>query len=248
MKKCIIFFLIISLLGTINVHAEFFSSNEIKKQLIELNIIDENYFVSSDTITRGECLIAIMRTIGLTDESIKKMGGTSFETFVDCGTYSYYGIAHMENIAFGVYCDVDFPTYRTSHTGRNKDFFFFRDRVVTTREALLFMVRCLQKTPFQIPIVMDQYARIVEIAEEKGLVTQGDKWLDNIDSALSYDAFYVLMNRLLHQKRYKYFFVNREMLNRGIDKEQSVSYIEVLACRIDEERSVSYIEMLQTTQ
>ena len=83
MKKTILLLLLVyvCLCGT-SVYADNFDL-EIKNKLIQLNIVDENGFSNPDAITREECLVSIMRVIGVPDEEVEKLNGADLITLAD---------------------------------------------------------------------------------------------------------------------------------------------------------------------
>lgn len=227
MKKLVIVVVaIIYLLGMINVYADNSCVLEIRTMLNQLNILDESGFSNPDAITREECLVMIMRVIGVTDGEINSLGGTSLYAFVDTNSRSYFGCAWLSKIAYGEECVVDYPTERTSHTLKNTDFFFFPKRAVTTKECLAFMIRCLQsdKTDFDLTL---------EKAKDNGLINDKDDFIQNPNSVISQDDFFVLLERLLQQKRFKYYGRenNRFKMEGNIDEEQHMTYLEFLTQR-----------------
>ncbi|WP_249313889.1 hypothetical protein [Congzhengia minquanensis] len=217
--------LVICLLGMNTVYADSDISVE-RDMLTELNIIDESYLSNSNTVTRAECIVAITRVIGVTNEDIEKLNGADFVAFEDTDSYSYFGCAYRAKIAYGEECIVDYPTYRTSHTGKNTDFFFFPNRAATVKETLAFMVRCLQsdKTDFDL---------ILEKAKDNGLINDKDDFIQNLNDFISQDNFFVLLERLLQQKRYKYYDRenNRFKMEGNIDEERCMTYLEFLTQR-----------------
>lgn len=224
MKKLVIVVVVIMhLLGMINVYADNSCVLEIRTTLVQLNILDESGFSNSDAITREECLVAIMRVIGVTDEKIEKLNGADLVSFADTESFSYFGCACLSGIAYGEECVVDYPTERTSHTLKNTDFFFFPERAITTKECLAFMIRCLQsdKTDFDLTL---------EKAKDLGLINDKDDFIQNPNSIISQDDFFVLLGRMLQQKRYKYYARenNRFNMNGNIDEEKSMTYLEFL--------------------
>ena len=229
MKKMIItIILIMCFLVNINVYADNSDVSVYKDELIRLNILDEDDFSNSDTITRGDCLIAIIRAIGITDNDISRFDGADFMPFVDTASFSYFGYAYMAEIAYGEKCVVDYPTYRSTHMRTNWDYFFFPERAVTVKETLAFMVRCLEKERNE----SLEYA--IEKAEEYGLIKDNDTFIDKSDSTLSQDDFYVLLNRFLQQKRYKYYdSLGSVGIEVYFDEDRSISYFEMLEQRID---------------
>ena len=210
----------------INVYADNSCVLESRTTLIQLNILDESGFSNPDAITREECLVAIMRVIGVTDEEIEKLNGADLISFADTDAFSYFGCADLAGIAYGEECVVDYPTERTSHTLKNTDFFFFPKRAITTKECLAFMIRCLQsdKTDFDLTL---------EKAKDNGLINDKDDFIQNPNSIISQDDFFVLLGRMLQQKRYKYYARenNRFNMNGNIDEEKSMTYLEFLTQR-----------------
>lgn len=196
-----------------------------RDMLVELNIIDESYFSDSNTVTRGECIVAIMRVIGVTDKEIEKLNGGDLISFADTDAFSYFGCAWLGKIAYGEECIVDYPTERTRHTLKNADFFFFPDRVVTVKETLAFMVRCLEDTNKR--DINDTFER----AKDYGILSNDDLFINNADSVISQNDFCILLERFLQQKRYKYF-----------GRENNIFRMEG---NIDENRSISYLDMLK---
>ena len=212
------------MLGITNVSADNSAVYEKRNTLFQLSILDGNAFSNPDTITRAECLTAIMRVIGASDEEMEKLDGHDLISFADTDSFSYFGCAWVGGIAYGVECVVDYPTQRTAYTLKNTDFFFFPQRTVTTKECLAFMIRCLQSNKVD-------YDLTLESAKGYGLINDQDEFIQNPNSSINQDDFSVLLERLLQQKRYKYY--GRE---NGIFK---------MGGNIDEEHSISYLEMLQ---
>ncbi|MBU5449764.1 hypothetical protein [Acetivibrio sp. MSJd-27] len=227
MKKLIIAVVaIMYLLGMINVYADNSCVLEIRTMLNQLNILDESGFSNPDAITREECLVTIMRVIGVTDEEIEKLNGADLISFADTAAFSYFGCADLAGIAYGEECVVDYPTERTSHTLKNTDFFFFPKRAVTTKECLAFMIRCLQSDKADFDLILEK-------AKDHGLMNDKDDFIQNPNSIISQDDFFVLLERFLHQKRYKYYdrVDNRFRMDGYIDEEQSMTYLEFLTQR-----------------
>ena len=226
MKKLVtMLVLILYFIQVINVYASNSTDSELYYLLNNLNIVDEDFFVSK-TITREEALISIMRVIGATDEKIEESSGADLIAFADTETYSYFGCAWLCGIAYGEECVVDYPTDRTSHTLKNTDFFFFPERAVTIKECLAFMIRCLQsdKTDFDLTL---------EKAKDIGLINDKDNFIRDPNSIIGQDDFFVLLGRMLQQKRYKYFAEenNRIYMCGNIDTEKSMTYLEFLTQR-----------------
>lgn len=225
MRKVIaITILIIYLLGMINVYSDNVNNSEIEDTLMQLNILDESGFLNPNTVSREECIIAIMRVIGVTDEDVAFLAGNGFYAFADTNAYSYEGCAYKGKIAYGEECEVDSPTYRSTHTLKNTDFFFFPNREVTVKECLAFMVRCLEEPS------KENYDSIIEKAKNYGLISDDDAIVDNVNAALSQNDFLVLLDRLLQQNRYKYYGNENNLfkMEGNIDEEQSMTYLQML--------------------
>ena len=223
MKKLVILIVVtLCLFGSINVYADN-SGLEIKDKLIQLNIINDSGFSNLDVITREECLVSIMRVIGVTDEEIEKLNGADLISFVDTESFSYFGCAYLSGIAYGEECVVDYPTERTSHTLKNTDFFFFPERTATVKECLAFMIRCLQADE-------TNYDLTIEDAKDFGLVSDEDIFIQNPNSPISQEEFFELLDRMLQQRRYKYYISesNRFRMNGNVDEEKSMTYLEFL--------------------
>lgn len=202
--------------------------SNLKNTLLQLNIIDESYFSNANVVSREECIVAIMRVIGATDEEIEKLNGGDLICFADTAPFSYFGCAWLGKIAYGEECVIDYPTHRTSHTLKNTDLFFFPERAVTVKETIAFMVRCLEENNRS--DINDTF----EGAKDYGILNTKDSFINNADLPINQNDFYILLGRLLQQKRYKYY--GRE------------NNIFSMAGNIDEYRSMSYFDMLNNRQ
>ncbi len=210
MKKFGILVLIITILFFENIYGRDIYNNDLKK----FNIINEMDFTDTSNITREKCLVAIMKTIGVTDNDIKKLNGSDRYAFADTPTYSYIGCAYYAKIAFGEEKVIDYATYRTSHTGKNVDLFFYPDRYATIKDCLAFCTRCLDDN---VKTIED----VVEKSIEYGFIDNED--IKNIDNYINKDEFYNILNKMLHQKRYRYYS-SPFVMEGYIDKNKSVTY------------------------
>ena len=224
MKKIVIVLTMFMSLICVSVNAENVNVN--KNILSQLNIINENTFENENAVTREECLTAIIKTLGATDDAINMADGSHVVCFVDAGFYSYIGCAYITHIAYGEEQVVDYPTFRTSHTRKNTDYFLFPKRKVTVKEVLAYMVRCLEESKENIDINITY-----EKSKEYGLINENDIFTQNPDMEISKNDFYTLLERLLNQKRYKYFeIVNGYFKMSGyVDEERSMTYLEFLS-------------------
>lgn len=225
MKRLIILIVaIMCFLGTVNVYAESSDLSKPMDMLTALNIIDKEWFSDPEAVSRKECLISVMRTIGATDEGIDSLGTTyDLFTFMDTETRSYFGCAYVSHIAYGEECAVSYPTYRTQHTQKNTEIFFFPDRAVTLKEALAFMVRCLEPGKIELESAFEK-------AKNYGLIKADEEFIQKADSQLSQNEYCILLERFLHQKRYMYY--NSEMKMRAnADEAHSMTYLDFLTGR-----------------
>lgn len=216
--------LVLYLLGGKNVYAASSDISSFKSTLLQFNIIDESYFSNANTVSREECIVAIMRVIGVTDEEIEKLNGDDLICFADTDTFSYFGCARLGNIAYGEECVVNYPTHRTSHTLKNTDTFFFPKRAVTVKETVAFMVRCLEE------ISKGDINYTFEEAKDYGILNEKDSFIINADLPISQNDFYILLERFLQQKRYKYYGRENNIFSMAgnIDKYRSMSYFDML--------------------
>lgn len=228
LKKIITIILLATcLLGGIIVNADNDFPDE-KDILVKLNVINKSYFLDFNTVTREECIIAIMRVIGVTDEEINSLKGADFISFVDTPSFSYFGCAYLAKIAYGEECVVDYPTPRTSHTLKNTDFFFFPDRPVTPKETIAFIIRCLEETN------QSDINYTFERAKDYGILNDEDSFINNAASPINQDDFCVLLERFLHQNRYKYFGREDNTFNMegNRDEKYSMTYFDMLIQRL----------------
>lgn len=225
-KRILIIMMVLNLLMPMSVCAsnECVSDTDI---LALLEIVEDDYFTNSETVTREECIIAIMRVIGVTDAKVDKLYGADLFCFVDTSAFSYFGCAYLGGIAYGEECVVDYPTYRTSHTSKNTDFFFFPERLVTVKETLAFMNRCLGEDK------SEKYEFTIEHAKAYGLIEDTDLFAVDENALIDKKDFCALLKRMLYQKRYKYYSVESDgsYMEGNIDKERSMTYIDFLCDR-----------------
>lgn len=232
MKRLIILIaLIMCFSANVNAYAENSETPKPMDMLADLNIIDKDGFSDPEAVSRKECLISVMRAIGATDEGIDSLGKTyDLFTFADTKTRSYFGCAYVSHIAYGEECAVSYLTYRTQHTRKNTEIFFFPDRAVTLKEALAFMVRCLEPGRIELESAFEK-------AKDYGLIKADEELIQNADSQISQNEYCILLERFLHQKRYMYY--NSKMrMQASTDEEHSITYLVFLTDR--KEKSVAF--------
>ena len=178
--------------------------------LFQYGIMDEA-LVQKDSITRKECIVSIMKLIGMTEEYAATYQYRSFYSSIfddvernmpssDIGfnidtddiksniedpAYGYIMAAGLYGIAYGEPID--------RHL-----FNFYPDRTATFKEAIAFIFRCLGTSEKDIDAA---YA----IAEDSEFLSS-TTW-DNLesDSVLTGNTLYELLNRMLDMNCYSYF-------------------------------------------
>jgi len=185
------------------------NNTDIVDTVVSYNICDRD---SNSLITRRECITAIMKICGVSDETALRYQNANYITKVYNDVRDNNGfivISKFNGISFGILSD-DYGTY------------FAPDKVVTIDECIAFMTRCLSK---------DENSDLVtsfSTAKDIGLIYENDSFFDKEKELLSKDDFYLLLYRMMHQKRYKYYDV-------AVDEFVT-----------DENRMISYIEFLET--
>lgn len=219
--KCIFAVLVAVQIGMCSV----FSVSENVQSPSMQNLSENRRFV-----TRKDCIVEVMRAIGLTDEAVENARGKAADvyTFADADEPSYMDFAYMANIAYGVEMYTETPTYRTVHTGKNTDFFFLPDRPITVNECIAFMVRCLDSEKTDLTLAIQK-------AYEYGLINGDDRFAADVGKSLGNDDFEILIDRFLDMKRYKYYPLTptkcSARLSGEIDAERTLTYREMLSQR-----------------
>lgn len=193
--------------------------SSLKDILVNIKILNKNGFSSENTVSREECITAIMRVIGVTDEMIKEFQLEEPCAFADADVYTYMGYARTGKIAYGEECIID--------AQNNEDCFFFPQRAVTVKEVLAFMNRCLddeQEADFN---------STLDVAIRHGLLSAEEELMQNPNDYINPDDFCLLLSRMLKQKRYKYYAEENNIMKCFIDDLYSDRYY-----------SISYQEML----
>ncbi len=213
--------------------AEGASEAEVYSVLVEAGIIDEVNFSDDSIVCRVECVSAILICIGLTDDFVSSKRGADWYAFADTSPFSYCGYADYAKIAYGEKCVVDTPTYGSSHRNTAWDYLFFTDMAATVKEALAFMLRCLED------LSAENFDLTLEKAKEYSLISDEDAFAENIDEEITQGDFVLLLERFVQQKRYKYYltwdeakFEAKSTIGGSIDEERSVTYFEMLNARL----------------
>jgi hypothetical protein len=192
----------------------------ITSELEKYKIIDENSF-QGDEVTRGECIVAIMKTVGV-DEGVVKIYETSdyyrprfteqlswTEPFVFIRGYLL--AAGYNDIAFG--------------EGEGEIKTFNADKIATVQEALAFMARCLGCDSKDLS---ETFQKVVD----EGLVLETDSFYKAPESPLTKEVFCILLYRMLYHPCYLYFDASVTFgKDVFISEDPSMRYIDVLEAR-----------------
>lgn len=200
MKKCILFFLTITITTNLFISLCAFSSD---------NISFDSHNTSSPNVSRCDCLCFVMLAIGsksyhypdtektvvceydeklLGEEKVKKAYDYYSNNcmFKEKRDLVHAGVAYLK-IANGEY-----------KIGKNNEYVFFNTyRNATVNEAVAFMVRCLEKDK----AVSKTLDEIFEIAKEKGLILESDYFYDLPNEELTLDILRRILTRFLDMPR-----------------------------------------------
>lgn len=212
-----------------------------KETLNKYNLIDEG-FESPNTVTRFECLAAVMKAAGVNEDINDR---AKFLLYA-----SSYHSTFNENAYFDgseIYTD---PVLRSEFSAKyvgkwgyvdlafnhgiakgemlNGQRCFFFDRFVTAKEAVTFMLRCIEDST---DILWDE---VYLKAKERGLIKESDVFYNDEAHFITPDEFCVLLYRFLNQQRYIYF----------IDSFFDSNGMAIEFIQRDEERSMTYLEYL----
>lgn len=243
MKRLICLIIFILCLSN-NVFANNIENNK-EKILREFNIID-SFEDDKENVTRGECIIAIMKAIGVTEETnemdINRLYNSPIfrDSFTEMdkykNEYGYIRLAGGKDIARGYYLTHD-------KVCSGSGMYFLPDKDVTYKEMVLFIMRCLndfykEKTITKNGeiIIKEDTDLMIMRAEEIGLINKNDDFYINFDESVSKENFYEIIYRFINQKRYYYGReLNTVTDGRYIDKdvEKSITYLDYLRNRED---------------
>lgn len=228
---------IIVLFSFFTVHA---AADAEKEVLNKYNLIDDG-FENTDTVTRLECLVAVMNAAGVTEEIaedttyllVDPWYGTRHEN-------SYYDFSEIYTDPVTVsefsskYCEkwtyLELAFYHGIAKGEmfhGKPCFFI-ERPVTAKEAVTFMLRCVEKS------TDISWNEAYEKAKERNLVKESDVFYNDEDFLITPDEFCILLYRFLNQHRYVYFVndffdANGDGIEHILrDETGSMTYIEYL--------------------
>lgn len=232
MKRNVLFIVIgIYLLENLFCYAITTDGFEAKKELEIIGILPCNMFENENLITRNDCVALIMRTIGVPDNIImESYGGTElfndFETTE--GLREYYSKCKFVNgtnyVGLATECtQLVLGEYQQTRQGQsNKIIHFNFTRPVTAKEAIAFMMRCLDSSDVELSNIEIAYSR----AEDIGLLKKNDSFYQDPNIAIGCDEFFILLQRFLYQPRRLYY--EQDTKDFFCDKTSDVSYMSFL--------------------
>lgn len=172
------------------------------KEVIEpMTVLKNSDIIEEKFITRRDCLVAVMKIIGVTDDL--ECGICTYKYFSDCYSldFMYFEYSIMAGIAMG-----------TEPVNDNTPAYKFKPNMCATyNDALAFIVRCF----------VPRSENIKEDAVEYGILKTTDSFYDNLDRYITDDEFYILLGRMLEKQCHTY-------VGRDIDNPQSKTYLEIL--------------------
>lgn len=222
MRKFLSVILLLSMLITVSVCAEESDADTITYDDV-FNVITK-HIDEGEYVSRGECIISIMKLVGLIEEIAEDQYGTTFYAppfadYEDVDDYVYgYAISARQCGILKGYSKGN--SYRVTYIMSEKD--------VTIKECLTFMLRCL-KDPKTV-----EWDNIMSDALECGLITVDEAAAYQETDPLKKEEFFELIRRMLNKNRFFYIeyynVVNGKMggFLEKYDKTNGIKYFEYL--------------------
>ena len=187
MKKVLVLLLVLGILGAPVCGIRVAGNGEFAPdELKTLGIIDDNSFQGKyGYITRQECLVAIVNAIGMTEEANRY--------FCELAYYrpAFDDVTSDENRGYV------WGAEGTIALGDGNQH-FFPNHTATYKEAVAFMMRCLEQCPPDLDLML---SRAIEI----GLIKETDHFYENMDAYFYKQDFCVLLERFIGQSRFAYY-------------------------------------------
>lgn len=217
-----------------------------KQELVSLNIIREDVN-DDDYVSRTECLKAVLKIIGMT-ENVIDLHDTSEHSM---GIDSFYYLQNEEKDGYGdhtavVFSQVEFYNIdyndvdNVSEKGEGQIAYgikvkpyqqkiFEGGRNVKLNEAVAFIERCLG------PSDINKYL-MYKKGLKNGILSKKDSFYTILgEKEIKYKDLYIVLFRFLHSIRYKYIdtyeFADKDSMEKyfpNIDKSGTVRYIDWL--------------------
>lgn len=157
--------------------------------MIEYGIISKE-LAESESISRAECLTAVMRVTGVNDNFVSRNCKIQYEVpplndnDLDTAEMRWYvNVGALKGIALG-------KEYLADHIPRN-----FRPREnASVGDCLFFIMNCVYDTN-----------NTLDDAENIGLISKEDAFYGSLDENLTAETMCELLYRMMNMKRYLYF-------------------------------------------
>lgn len=207
--------------------------SKVQETLLEYGLLEPEGFENHDRVTRYECVNAIIKSIGATENIESGARGLMYDCYTGMPmewTYwdgdgigpsiekdkyfdkkmGYINLAFFHGIARGEFLQ-----------GRR---YFYFDRSVTLKETCAFLMRCLKGTD------LTDLDKTFEMAKAFGIIKITDLHPQDGDSLVTPEYFCFILQRFLEQKRFLYFdeTYGIEIQN---DRNGSMTYLEYLQSR-----------------
>lgn len=210
-------------------------------------------FESTESLTRFECLTAIMKAAGATKESAvdasyylsSDYGGVRKERSCYDGDAGYVETTKDGRVLWANYDGkgTTFETFKyraatgldliylaVAHKIANGEIsngrrYFYYERPVTANEAAAFMVRLLEEEQ---PADMETTN---QLARDYGLILPEDEAYQDGEQTITPDYFCTMLFRFLELPRYYYFSNEEGDSKKYCDEERSMTYLEYLETR-----------------
>lgn len=186
--------------------------DEIKAVLRSYSLLSKG-FEDSESMTRAECLIPILRVCGADDDLARKYGEIDYskppysDRIPHLLTEGYIRIGYESDIAY--FEKREFGVYKTATVGR----------------CILYMMRCLSDE------ITDENSAI-KYAKDINFITDDDTFADDFDKQISHDDYCKLLYRLLSEQGYVFIspskYANEHRCSYTIDEGQKMKYSEHL--------------------
>lgn len=249
---------IIVLVSTVSVYADEIKFEQNMEVVSECGVMKAYYFESPKTVSRYECLNAIMRAIGVVEDSngnggrhllVSDWGGkVSDRCYWDGydgylvgsngdGLYIVDGHPLMINENGTIHDDIKY--LERGKTGINYAFaygiaegeFYNGRRYFYFERAVTLSEAMLFMMRCLEDLKLNDGVEVLEKAEMCGLITKEDSFYGKGDKKLTPEEFSTLMVRFLNQPRHYYFVDERSGQEFYEDKTGNMTYLEYLTTR-----------------
>ena len=205
------------------------NKNKAIRECNELNIVFENEYV-----TREEFLESVLRIVGLNEYVFDRYYNTDFST-VPTDDFNSQERQYSIDDPFYTICFIAKDLDLIQTKGKTECYYGKDD--IKLQEAISIIQACLSDVNTENGLFKKRSKEFISLfvkSHISGIVTPLDlSYLAITNPKLKRDDVYILLSRLIHQKRYKYL----------VD-----TVISESAVQIDTKRSITYKEYLQQLQ